>query len=136
MGALRAPDVPTKEACDLRFSVGCAASHLYISRNGGSCGGGLKARCGGGGRMRERAARSGAVEYMEGTRLYYGSSIALQSCGHGGFLCLDSSRKANAKATCCRQPNVMMKVSQRALISPRLSHTEPSASLGASYLKA
>jgi hypothetical protein len=49
------------------------------------------------------------VSYMDGTLMFYGSTIALQST-HGGFLCLDAKHGINAAAVNQRQPNVLMKV--------------------------
>ena len=58
---------------------------------------------------REREEKERLTEYMDGTLLFYGSTIALQS-SHGGFLCLDSHRKANTLVENSRQPNALMKV--------------------------
>jgi hypothetical protein len=49
------------------------------------------------------------IEYIEGTSLYYGSTIALQA-HHGGFLGFDSHTRCNAMVTNGRQPNVLFKV--------------------------
>jgi hypothetical protein len=59
---------------------------------------------------RGRVSSGGEIDYMEGTSLYYGSSVALQNCFHSGYLCMDASRRAKATPHHCRHPNAVMKV--------------------------